>query len=103
MLEKYGLSDCKSVKTPMSPSESTGAYPNGTNVNATLYQGMIGSLLYLTTSRLNIMFATILCAHYQESVKESHLLVVKGIFHYLKHTPNLGLWYPHDSELKLVG
>ena len=49
------------------------------------------------------MFATIFCAHYQTILKESHLLIVKRTFLYLKHTPNLGLWYPHDSELKLVG
>ena len=64
---------------------------------------MIGSLLYLTASRPNIMFATILCARYQESPKESRLLVVNRIFRYLKHTPSHGLWYPPDSEFKLVG
>lgn len=56
----------------------------------------------LTSSCLNIMFETILCVCYQSNPKELHLLVVKGIFHYLKHTQKLGLWYPHDSEFKLV-
>ena len=65
--------------------------------------GMIGSLLFLTTNRPGIMFPTILCAHYQADTKESHLLVVKRIFCYLKHTPNIGLWYPHDFEITLVG
>ena len=51
---------------------------------------MIGSLLYLTTSHLNIMFATILCARYQANPKESHLYAIKRIFHYLKHALNDG-------------
>ena len=49
------------------------------------------------------MFATILSACYQASPKDSHLHAVKRIFRYLKHTPNLRLWYPHDSEFKVVG
>ena len=67
------------------------------------YQGMIGSLLYLTASRPNIMFSTCLCARFQADPKESHLIVVKRIFRYLKGTPNLGIWYPKDTRFNLVG
>ena len=59
---------------------------------------MIGSLLYLTTSRPDIMFSVCLCARYQSCPKESHLLAVKRIFRYLKDTPSLGLWYPKGSS-----
>ena len=59
--------------------------------------------MYLTASRPDIMFATNMCARYQANPKESHTIVVKRIFRYLKHTPNLGLWYPRDSEFELVG
>ena len=76
----------------MSPSTSIFDDQVGTHVNATLYHGVIIS-----------MFTTILCARYQATLNESHLLAIKRIFHYLKHTPNLGLWYPHDSKFKLVG
>ena len=64
---------------------------------------MIGSLLYLTPSRLDIMYSTCLCARYQAEPKESHLIAVKRIFRYLKGTPNLGLWYPRDSGFNLIG
>ncbi|KAI3770857.1 hypothetical protein L6452_02005 [Arctium lappa] len=64
---------------------------------------MIGSLLYLTASRPDIMYSTCLCAHYQSEPKESHLIAVKRIFRYLKGTPNLGLWYPKDSGFDLTG
>ncbi|GJY05664.1 retrovirus-related pol polyprotein from transposon TNT 1-94 [Tanacetum coccineum] len=71
------------------------------SVNETLFRGMIGSLMYLTTSRPNIQFSTCLCARYQANPKESHLVAVKRIFRYLKGTLNLGLWYPKGSGFDL--
>ena len=62
---------------------------------------MISYLLYLITSRSNIMFNVCLCARYQSCPKESHLLTVKRIFRYLKDTPSLGLWYPKGSSFAL--
>ena len=86
----------------MSSSTSISTNPTSVDVNATLYQQMIGSLLYLTTSRPDILFAAILCVRYQAYPKESHLLALKRIFRYLKYISNLGLWYPRDYEFKLV-
>ena len=63
-------------------------------VDISSYRGMVGSLLYLTTSRPDIMFATCLCARFQADPRESHLIAIKIIFRYLKGTPNLGIWYP---------
>ncbi|GJY43245.1 putative ribonuclease H-like domain-containing protein [Tanacetum coccineum] len=62
---------------------------------------MIGSLMYLTSSRPDIMFAVCNCAMFQVSPKTSHLYVVKRIFRYLKGQPKLGLWYPRDSPFEL--
>ncbi|GJR19385.1 putative ribonuclease H-like domain-containing protein [Tanacetum coccineum] len=59
------------------------------------------SLMYLTASRPDIMFAVCLCARFQVTPKVSHLHAVKRIFRYLKHQPNLGLWYPKDSPFRL--
>ena len=64
---------------------------------------MVGSLLYLTASRPDIMFATCLCARFQSNPKESHLIAIKRIFRYLKGTPNLGLWYPKNNGFDLIG
>ena len=75
----------------------------GKSVNITVYRGMVGSLLYLTASRPDIMFATCLCARFQANPKESHLIAIKRIFRYLKGTQNLGLWYPKDTCFNLVG
>ncbi|GJR99475.1 hypothetical protein Tco_0315984 [Tanacetum coccineum] len=65
-------------------------------------KSMIGSLMYLTASRPDIMFAVCACARFQVSPKTSHLLAVKRIFRYLKGKPSLGLWYSKDSPLELV-
>nr|KAJ0209461.1 hypothetical protein LSAT_V11C400222940 [Lactuca sativa] len=80
LLVKYFLSDCKPASTPVSKTDKLHADPTGTDVNHSLYRGMIGSLLYLTASRPDIMFGTILCARFQANPKESHLTAVKRIF-----------------------
>ncbi|GJT39128.1 putative ribonuclease H-like domain-containing protein [Tanacetum coccineum] len=63
---------------------------------------MIGSLMYLTSSRPDIMFAVCACARYQVNPKVSHLHAVKRIYRYLKGQPKLSLWYPKDSPFDLV-
>ncbi|KAJ9535340.1 hypothetical protein OSB04_un001549 [Centaurea solstitialis] len=102
MLKKFDLTSCTPMKTPMAPPLTLDKDSKGKSVDVTLYRGMIGSLLYLTASRLDIMYSTCLCARYQAEPKESHLTAVKRIFRYLKGTPNLGLWYSKDSGFDLT-
>nr|GEY17533.1 hypothetical protein [Tanacetum cinerariifolium] len=71
------------------------------DVDVYLYRSMIGSLMYLTTSRPDIMFAVCACARFQVTPNTSHLHSVKRIFRYLKGQPKLGLWYPKDSLFNL--
>ncbi|GKD72148.1 hypothetical protein Tco_1330430 [Tanacetum coccineum] len=71
------------------------------DVDVHLYRSMIGSLMYLTTSRPDIMFAVCACARFHVIPKGSHLHAVKRIFRYLKGQPKLGLWYPKDSPFDL--
>nr|GEY51147.1 hypothetical protein [Tanacetum cinerariifolium] len=77
--------------------------PNGTPVDATKYRNMIGALMYLTSSRPDIVHATCLCARYQAKPTKKHLNEVKRIFHYLQVTVNTGLWYTKDSGFELTG
>ncbi|KAJ9557387.1 hypothetical protein OSB04_012001 [Centaurea solstitialis] len=91
MLKKFDLISCTPMKTPKAPPLSLDKDSNGKPVDVTLYRGMIGSLLYLTASRPDIMYSTCLCARYQAEPKESHLTAVQRIFRYLKGTPNVGL------------
>nr|GEY56756.1 uncharacterized mitochondrial protein AtMg00810-like [Tanacetum cinerariifolium] len=66
------------------------------------YRSMIGSLMYLTSSRSDIMFATSMCARYQANPNEHHVSAVKRILRYLKGTINLGLWYLKDFGFDLT-
>nr|GEU53699.1 hypothetical protein [Tanacetum cinerariifolium] len=74
----------------------------GKAVDPSHYRGMIGTLLYLTTSRHDLQFAICMCARYQARPTEKHLHAVKRIFWYLKGTVNQGLWYPKDSSIALT-
>jgi hypothetical protein len=62
---------------------------------------MIGSILYITTSRLDIMHAFGMVGRYQSAPKQSHFLVLKRIFKSLKETMNYGLWYPKNQNFQL--
>ncbi|GKE00823.1 hypothetical protein Tco_1388806, partial [Tanacetum coccineum] len=75
---------------------------DGKEVDVHLYRSMIGSVMYLTSSRPDIMFAVCAYARYQVNLKVLHLHAVKKIFRYLKGQPKLGLWYPKDSPFYLV-
>ncbi|XP_070019953.1 secreted RxLR effector protein 161-like [Nicotiana sylvestris] len=72
-------------------------------VNQTMYRGIIGSLLYLTTRRPDIIFSVGLCARFQSNPKESHLKAAKRILRYLKGTQDLVLYYPSDDIFNLIG
>ena len=103
MLKKFEIPKVKEMATPMSPATKLNKDEKGKNVNQKLYRGMIGSFLYLTASRPNIMFSVCLCARFQACSKESHLFAVKRIFRYLIGTQNLGLWYPKGTSFDLIG
>ncbi|GKE62826.1 hypothetical protein Tco_1513193 [Tanacetum coccineum] len=90
------------MKTPMSTETKLTRDEEGESVDNTKYRGMIGSLLYLTASRTDIMFSVCLCARFQEDPKTSHLEAVKRIFRYIKGTTHLGLWYPKESGIETI-
>ncbi|GJW87653.1 retrovirus-related pol polyprotein from transposon TNT 1-94 [Tanacetum coccineum] len=102
MLKKFGLEDSKPMKTPMSSDTKLTKDEECESVDSTKYRGMIGSLLYLTASRPDIMFSVCLCARFQEAPKTSHLEAVKRIFRYIKGTTHLGLWYPKGTGIETV-
>nr|GEU99493.1 uncharacterized mitochondrial protein AtMg00810-like [Tanacetum cinerariifolium] len=101
-LKKFGLTEGKSASTPIDTEKPLLKDPDGEDVDVHIYRSMIGSLMYLTSSRPDIIFAICACAHFQVTPKASHLYAVKRIFRYLKGKPHLGLWYPKDSPFDLV-
>ncbi|GKC01822.1 putative ribonuclease H-like domain-containing protein [Tanacetum coccineum] len=101
ILKKFGFLTVKTTSTPMETSKPLLKDAEAKDVDVHLYRSMIGSLMYLTSSRPDIMFAICACARFQVTPKVSHLRVVKRIFRYLKGQPKLGLWYPKDSPFDL--
>ncbi|GKB93969.1 retrovirus-related pol polyprotein from transposon TNT 1-94 [Tanacetum coccineum] len=102
MLKKFGLEESKPMKTLMSSDTKLTKDEEYESVDSTKYRGMIGSLLYLTASRPDIMFSVCLCARFQEAPKTSHLEAVKRIFRYIKGTTHVGLWYPKGTNIEIV-
>nr|GEW71571.1 retrovirus-related Pol polyprotein from transposon TNT 1-94 [Tanacetum cinerariifolium] len=99
---RFGLENCDTVPTPMVEQAKVKLDLVGKPVDHTDYRSMIGSLMYVTSSRPDIMFATCMCARYQANPNEHHVSAVKRIFRYLKGTINLGVWYPKDSTFDLT-
>nr|GEY49245.1 retrotransposon protein, putative, Ty1-copia subclass [Tanacetum cinerariifolium] len=103
ILKKYGMKSCDPVGTPMEIKDKLDLDQNGTPVDATEYHCMIGALMYLMSSRPDIVHAICLCARYQAKPTEKHLKEVKRIFRYLWGTVNTGIWYTKDSGFELTG
>ncbi|GJY62576.1 hypothetical protein Tco_0464036, partial [Tanacetum coccineum] len=96
------FSNVKAANTPVETHKPLRKDKDGEDVDEHLYRSMIGSLMYLTSSRPDTMFAVCACARFQVNPKILHLHDVKRIFRYLKGQPKLGLWYPKDSPFDLV-
>ncbi|GJV05787.1 putative ribonuclease H-like domain-containing protein [Tanacetum coccineum] len=101
ILKKFDLVSVKTAITPMETKVALTKDEEAVDVDVHLYRSMIGSLMYLTASRPDIMFAVCVCSRFQVTPKTSHLNAVKRIFKYLKGKPNLGLWYPRESPFDL--
>jgi hypothetical protein len=97
------MKDAKPIKTPMGTNGHLDLDTGGKSVDQKVYRSMIGSLLYLCASRLDIMLSVCMCARFQANSKEVHLRAVKRIFRYLVYTPKFGLWYPKESTFDLIG
>nr|GEU30070.1 putative ribonuclease H-like domain-containing protein [Tanacetum cinerariifolium] len=102
ILKKFRFTKVKNASTPIKTQKPLLKHEDGEEVDVHMYRSMIGSLMYLTSSRPNIMFVVCACARYQVNPKVSHLHAVKRIFRYLKSQPKLGLWYSKDYPFDLV-
>ena len=103
LIKKFGMEESKCSPTPMATNLYLDVDEAGQPVDITQYRAMIGSLLYLTASRPDILFSVCLCARFQANPKESHLKALKRVLKYVKGTQSLGLWYGRQNDLDLVG
>jgi hypothetical protein len=103
LLKRFGMKDAKLANTPMGTDGHLDLKKGGKSVDQKAYRSMIGSLLYLCASRLDIMLSVCMCARVQSNPKECHLVAVKRILRYLVSTPCFGIWYPKGSTFDLIG
>nr|GEV79149.1 retrovirus-related Pol polyprotein from transposon TNT 1-94 [Tanacetum cinerariifolium] len=102
ILHKHGMEKGQSIGTPMARRSKLDADLSGNLVDQTDYRSKIGSLMYLTSSRPDIVQATCFYARYQSRPTEKHLKEVKRIFRYLRGIINMGLWYLKGSSFELT-
>ncbi|GJW99588.1 putative ribonuclease H-like domain-containing protein [Tanacetum coccineum] len=102
ILKKFNYTYVKSASTLVDLEKPLVKDGDANDVDVHLCRSMIGSLMYFTASRPDIMFAICACVKFHVTPKASHLLAVKRIFRYLKGKPTLGLWYSRDSPFELV-
>ncbi|GJX62763.1 hypothetical protein Tco_0295663, partial [Tanacetum coccineum] len=101
ILKKFDFVSVKTASTPIETQKPLVKDEEASDVDVHLYRSMICSLMYLTASRPDIMFAVCACSRFQVTPKTSHLSAIKRIFRYLKGKPKLGLWYPRVSSFDL--
>nr|GFC05129.1 uncharacterized mitochondrial protein AtMg00810-like [Tanacetum cinerariifolium] len=99
---KFRMDSCDPVDTPMVDRLKLDEDPLGILVDQTRFRSMVGSLMYLAASRLDLVFAVCMCARYQASPTKNHLEALKRVFRYLRGTINWGLWYPKDTAMELT-
>nr|GFA40071.1 hypothetical protein [Tanacetum cinerariifolium] len=102
ILHKHGMDKGQSIGTPMATKPKLDVDLSGNLIDQTDYRSKIRSLMYLTSSRPDIVQAVCFCARYQSRPTEKHLKEVKRIFRYLRGTVSMGLWYPKDSSFELT-
>ena len=101
MLKRFKLEDCKPIYTPMIVGCKLRKEDESKTVDQKLYRSMIGSFLYVTTSRPDVKQVVGMVARFQAAPRESHVQAMKIIFKYLKGTMDLGLWYPSKESFSL--
>ncbi|GJX52915.1 hypothetical protein Tco_0281284 [Tanacetum coccineum] len=99
---KFRMDLCDPVDTPMVNRLKLDEDPLEILVDQTQFCSMVGSLIYLTSSKPDLVFVVCMCARYQASPTKKHLEALKRVFWYLKGTINWGLWYPKDTAMALM-
>ncbi|XP_021720937.1 uncharacterized protein LOC110688457 [Chenopodium quinoa] len=103
MLKNFNMSDCKPMATPMVTNEKLSKYDGKEKVDASLYCSMVGSLIYLTNTRPDIVHAVNIVSRFMSEPSKTHLAAVKRILRYIKGTKSHGIMYESEISYKLTG
>ena len=103
VIERFGMMGFNSVCNPIVPGQKIGRDEAGEKVDSTLYKQMVGSLMYLTATRPDLMYAVSLISRFMANPTQLHFAVAKRIMRYLKGTMEYGIWYKKEGEAGLIG
>ena len=103
LLEKFKMMNCKSVATPFVVNEKLLKEDGSKEVDASIYRSLVGSLLYLTATRPDIMYATSLLSRYMHKPSQTHFGAAKRVLRYIQGTSDFGIMYKKNVEIKLLG
>ncbi|XP_042006029.1 secreted RxLR effector protein 161-like [Salvia splendens] len=103
LLRRFKMEGCKPVATPLVTNEKFSKEDGTPKANAAIYRSIIGSLLYLTASRPDIMYSTSLLSRFMQDPSQVHYGAAKRILRYLQGTRDYGIWYTPESFSKLIG
>jgi hypothetical protein len=103
IIKRFYMEECNPAETPIPLGTKLSKKDEGPIVDSTLYKILVGSLLYLTTTRPDIMYAASLVSRFMESPKDSHWKMVKRILRYVAGTLNFLLWYTKSYSNQLSG
>nr|DAD23353.1 TPA_asm: hypothetical protein HUJ06_024816 [Nelumbo nucifera] len=102
LLKKFKMEGCKTVATPLITNERFKKEDGSKKVDASIYKSLIGSLLYLTATRSDIMYATSLLSRFMQSPSQVHYGAAKRILRYLQGTKEYGIWYKSTTGSRLI-
>lgn len=103
LLKKFDMEDCNSVATPMNEGTKLVKDDDSPKVNPSIYRSLIGSLLYVCSTRPDIMFSVAVLSRFMHSPSQNHLSCAKRILRYLKGTSDFGIWYKDGMNEALLG
>ncbi|KAL5722266.1 hypothetical protein ACHQM5_005806 [Ranunculus cassubicifolius] len=101
LLEKFKMNECNPVQTPLQVNERLSKEDGSSEVDAARYRSIVGSLLYLTATRPDIMYATSLLSRFMHKPSENHNAAAKRVLRYIKGTQDHGIWYKKNTEVKI--
>ncbi|CAL8994803.1 unnamed protein product, partial [Prunus brigantina] len=103
LLKKFKMHGCKTMATPLITNEKLRKEDGSSKADESIYKSLIGSLLYLTTIRLDIMYTTSLLSRFMQNQSQMHYGATKRILRYLQGTIDYGIWYKPTTDPRLFG
>ncbi|XP_048228240.1 secreted RxLR effector protein 161-like [Ricinus communis] len=101
ILARFGMTECNGVKNPMVPGNKL-SKQEGREADSTLFKQMVGSLMYITATRLDLMYGVCLISRFMSKPMEIHMLTANRILRYIRHTTKLRIFYKKESKNELT-